>query len=331
MVNNMSTVKIFFLIIFEIVSFIGILGNGFIIVVNGHKWFQSRKMIPSDFLLTSLSTSRFIMQLSLLINYVLLFSLKNNFRFAVEDVMFFSWMFSNMISHWCATGLCVFYCVKVANFANPLFLWLKARINMHLPRLLGLSIAIFMVSCLPFLFEYFGHRKWCNLTEILPENASQSEFGDTPAIVFLPMQFSFYVINLCLSTIASILLLVSLWRHTRNLKKSGVGVKDLSTQVHIKVMAFLLFWIFFYFADLIALIIYADLINSIGTVQGLLLGISMSAFPSAHSIILILTNPKLKEMFDYIIKNICSYHRHQEQNMEKGHSLQDRKRHSLPI
>ncbi|XP_060615700.2 taste receptor type 2 member 119-like, partial [Anolis sagrei] len=290
---------------FEIVSFIGILENGFIIVVNGHQWFQNRKMIPCDFLLTSLSSSRFIIQLGFLIYHILYFTLNINLQLFLGDVIFFWWMFFNTISNWCATWLSVFYCVKVANVANPLFLWLKARINVLAPRLLGLSVAIFTVSCLPSLVDYFGHTKWYNLTETLPENASQIDIYDIALIIFLPMQFSFYVINLCVSTIASILLLVSLWRHTRNLKKSGVGVKDFSTQVHIKVMAFLLFWFFFYFIDFIALIIYADFLNNMnktGRVLGLLLGIWMSAFPSAHSIILILTNPKLKKMYTCIIK-----------------------------
>ncbi|XP_060615698.2 taste receptor type 2 member 116-like [Anolis sagrei] len=325
----MFIAEILFLIIFEIVSFIGILGNGFIIVVNGHQWFQSRKMTPSDFLLTSLSASRFIMQLGLLINYIVYFSL--DVHFVSDDVMFFSWMFFNMTSHWCATWLSVFYCVKVTNFANPFFLWLKARINMLAPRLLGLSIAVFVVFCLPSLVDYFGHTKWCNLTETLPVNASQRESCVTAAIIFLPIQFSFYVINLCPSTIAIILLLVSLWRHTRNLKKSDVGVQDLSTQVHIKVMAFLLFWFFLYFVEFITLTVYTDRVIHIGKVQGLLLGILMSAFPSAHSIILIINNPKLKEMYAYVIKKCLLIIDIRHRTWKKGPSVPDRKRHSLPI
>ncbi|XP_060615703.2 taste receptor type 2 member 10-like [Anolis sagrei] len=301
--------EIILLIIFGIVSFIGILGSGFILVVNGHKCFQSRKMTTYDFLLTSLSTSRFIMQLGLLIYYILYFTLKINSRLFLDYLIFFSWMFFDMISHWCATWLNVFYCVKVANVANPIFLWLKARINVLVPRLLGLSIAIFMVTCLPSLVDYFGHTKWCNLTETLLENASQGGVCSTPDSFFIPIQLSFYVINSCLSTISIILLLISLWRHTRNLKKSGVGVKDLNTQVHIKVMAFLLFWFLFNFVDFVALLVYSGLAiwTDDGTVHDLHIGIWLSVFPSAHSIILILNNPKMKEMYICIIKKMYAH------------------------
>nr|XP_060615702.1 taste receptor type 2 member 42-like [Anolis sagrei ordinatus] len=305
----MPIAKIILLIIFEIVSFIGILGNGFILIVNGHQCFQKRKMTPYDFLLTILSSFRFIMQLGFLIYYILYFTLKSNLHLFLGDPIFFTWMFSDMISHWSATWLNVFYCVKVANFANPVFLWLKAKINVLAPRLLGLSIAIFMVTCLPSLVHYFGHMKWCNLTETLLENASQREVCGFPGVIFLPIQLSFNVINLCLSTISVIFLLVSLWRHTRNLKKSGVGVKDFSTQVHIKVMAFLLFWFLFYFVYFIALMAYSDFIiwTDYGSVQDLHTGIWISAFPSAHSIILISTNPKLKEICIHIKKEIYAH------------------------
>uniref|UniRef100_A0A803ST94 Taste receptor type 2 n=1 Tax=Anolis carolinensis TaxID=28377 RepID=A0A803ST94_ANOCA len=271
-------------VIFGTVSLIGILGNGFIMVVNGLQWLQNRKIILCDFLLTSASTFRFIMQLVLLLYNILYYFPENIPCIYRINLMFFCWIFFQHDHYWCATWLSVFYCVKVANFANPLFLWLKTRINMLVPRLLGLSIAVFTVSCLPSIVDYFGQTK---------------NICDIPHMTFLPIQLSFYVINLCLSTIAIILLLASLCKHIRNLKKSGVGIKDLSTQVHIKVMTFLLLWLFLYFLDFIGMIIYTN--NTVKTIklEGVLIDILMSAFSSAHPIILILTNPKLKEMSRY--------------------------------
>ncbi|XP_067321671.1 taste receptor type 2 member 7-like [Anolis sagrei] len=300
--DNTFKVDILYWVIFGTLFLIGILENGFIVVVNGLQWLQNRKIILCDFLLTSTSIFRFIMQLDLLLFNVLYYFPEDIPCIYRVDLTFFSWIFSNAISHWCATWLSVFYCVKVANFANPLFLWLKARVNMLVPRLLGLSIAVFIVSCLPSMVCYFGRTKWCNLTEPLLENASRREACGTPGIIFLPIQISEYVINVFLSTIAFILLLVSLWKHTKSLKKSGVGVKDLSTQVHIKVMACLLLWLFFSLLDFVGLIIYANTTLNRLKLEGQLTDLLMSAFSSIHPITLILTNPKLKEKSTCIIK-----------------------------
>nr|XP_016852427.1 PREDICTED: taste receptor type 2 member 13-like [Anolis carolinensis] len=109
---------------------VAILGNGFIIVVSGNRWLQARKMVPSDFLLTSLSISRVFLHVTFGLIYVL------------------------------------------------------------------------------------------------------------ELIVVL--------MNFIISMIATILLLTSLWKHIRNLKKSEIGAKDLSAQVHINVMKPLVFYIFLY-------------------------------------------------------------------------------------
>nr|XP_008117512.2 PREDICTED: taste receptor type 2 member 143-like [Anolis carolinensis] len=154
-----NIVNILSWVIFGTVSLIGILGNGFILVVNGLHWLQNRKMILSDFLLTSVSTFRFIMQLDIVLFNILHYFPENIPCIYRIDLMFFFWVFPKMISNWCATWLSVFYCVKVTNFSNPLFLWLKARINMLVPRLFGLSISVFMVTCLPLLVDYFEQTK----------------------------------------------------------------------------------------------------------------------------------------------------------------------------
>ncbi|XP_042303645.1 taste receptor type 2 member 7-like [Sceloporus undulatus] len=275
-------------IIFGTVSLIGILGNGLIIAVNGHKWLQNKKMVPCDFLLTCLSTSRFLTQLTILVNSLLYnFFQQTTSPIYSEDLIYIFWMLFNMVSHWCATWLSVFYCVKVTNFANPFFLWMKARINVLTPRMLGMSIGVSMVFYLSSLISLFEHKKCCNVTETLPGNDSQN-------VVFVPLELSCSSINFCLSTTASILLLTSLQRHTRNLKKSGLGAKDLSTQIHIKVMTSLLFCLFFYLFYFIGMIISTK--NNYAETDELLVDILLSLFPSAHSVILILTNPKLKEM-----------------------------------
>uniref|UniRef100_A0ABM5FI08 Taste receptor type 2 member 40 n=1 Tax=Pogona vitticeps TaxID=103695 RepID=A0ABM5FI08_9SAUR len=49
-----------------------------------------------------------------------------------------------------------------------------------------------------------------------------------------------------LNVLASLLLLTSLWRHTRNLRENGIALKDLSTHVHIKVMKSILLYLFLY-------------------------------------------------------------------------------------
>ncbi|XP_078240203.1 taste receptor type 2 member 105-like [Pogona vitticeps] len=133
-----------------------LLGNGFIIVVKGYQWFQQRKMIPSDFLLTCLSSSR-------------------------------------VLTLW--TGGLAF--------------------------ILGIAAS-----------ETYKHTR----TE---------EFLNFSS-------FFFDIISICLSAVSTILLITSLWRHITNLRKTGAGMKDVSTQVHINVMKPLVFYLFCYLSYFMA-------------------------------------------------------------------------------
>ncbi|XP_060615699.2 taste receptor type 2 member 10-like [Anolis sagrei] len=275
-------------------NIVGLLGNGFITVVQGHQWLQKRKILPCDFLLINLSASRFVMLMLNSVNYILhFFSTERCLPSYKKAYVTIFWTFMNFSSLWSATWLSVFYCVKVANFSNCLFLWLKPRINKLVPRLLGLSIVISSIFCFPSLIEYLGQIRGGNLTVILPVNATQNEPYNKR---LFHLQLTYTSINVCISIIASTLLLASLWKHTRNLKKSGLGSKDVSTQVHMNVIIVVLSYVFFYLAFLAALIFGVTNVFKPHRPEVLITDILATSFPSTHSVILILTNPKLKEM-----------------------------------
>nr|XP_016852388.1 PREDICTED: taste receptor type 2 member 8-like [Anolis carolinensis] len=275
-------------------NIVALLGNGFITVVQGHQWLQKRKILPCDFILINLSASRFMMLLSNSVNYILYsISSESYLRSYKKAYLMITWTFMNMASLWSATWLSIFYCVKVANFTNCLFLWLKTRINMLVPRLLGMSIVISSIFSVPSVIEYFGQIRGGNLTIILPLNVSQNE---RYAKGLFPLYLTYTSINVCISIIASSLLLASLWKHTRNLKKSGLSGKDLSTQVHKNVIIVVFSYVFFYLTFFTALIIEVTNVFKPRSPESLIVEILATSFPSTHCIVLILTNPKLKEM-----------------------------------
>ncbi|XP_042304348.1 taste receptor type 2 member 8-like [Sceloporus undulatus] len=300
MISSKSPVDILITIITETVRIASLLGNGFITVVEGHQWLRNRKMLSCDVLLISLTTSRFVMELHSSVSG-LLYLISSETWSSKQAYLYIVWIFFNMLSLWSATWLSVFYCVKVTNFANRVFHWLKQRINMLAPRLLGWSMVISSIFFLLPLVEYFGHKKWDNLTLTPPGWANPRGDLHKPLYIFLPLQLTYTSINFTISITASIILLASLWKHTRNLKKSGVGDKDLSTQVHINVIMLLLCYVFFYFLYFSSMILFVSKVVKYGTTAKQVLDLLAATFPCAHAIILILTNPKLKEMAAHIL------------------------------
>ncbi|XP_033029713.1 taste receptor type 2 member 8-like [Lacerta agilis] len=288
---------------FAIVSTVAYLVNGFILVVNGHRWLQNWKMAPCDCLLTSLSTSRIMLQLTIMINNILYNSLPENYtRTFTQDIGTFFWLFFSNVNFWCATWLNIFYCVKVTNFPHLLFVWLKLRIDVLAPRLLGMVIIALMLFSVHPTILYFENKKLCNLSGTLTQNASLNNVCHDPLFAFKTLQLSSLCMNFILSVMASMVLLISLWRYIRNLRKSGSVIKDLSTQVYLNVMKSLLFSLFFGITFFVAVIIPMPNLYWYGTNGRLVVDIVLSAVPSAHSMILILSNPKLKEILMHILQ-----------------------------
>ncbi|XP_033029712.1 taste receptor type 2 member 7-like [Lacerta agilis] len=288
--------------ILAIESAVAFLGNGFILIVNGHRWLQNRKMAPCDVLLTSLSTSRIMLQLTMLTNKILYCnSAESDMRAYGRDIGTFLWIFLSSVNFWCATWLNIFYCVKVTNFPHHLFLWLKLRIDVLAPRLLGMVIIALMLFSVHPVIVRFGNKKHCNLSETLTWNASLSKVCHDPLFIFRTLQLCSLCTSSTLSVVASMVLLISLWRHRRNLRKSGSVIKDLSTQVYLSVMKSLLFSLLIDMTYFAALIIPVGDFFRYGTYGSLSFAMVLSAIPSAHTIILILSNPKLKEILFRIL------------------------------
>uniref|UniRef100_H9GPZ5 Taste receptor type 2 n=2 Tax=Anolis carolinensis TaxID=28377 RepID=H9GPZ5_ANOCA len=312
--NLISPLGIFTWTIIEGISMVAILGNGFIIVVSGNRWLQARKMVPSDFLLTSLSISRVFLHVTFGLIYVLEVSIGETFMYTFAwETISFVWVFSNMASFWCASWLSVFYCVKVTNFANRFLLWFKPRINVLSVRLLGMSISSLVFMSIPFFQSYAEEKKQCNLTKNLQVNVSKIEVCRALFLIFRRFQLIVVLMNFIISMIATILLLTSLWKHIRNLKKSEIGAKDLSAQVHINVMKPLVFYIFLYLSYFAGVLNFAS--HSVHNVDAMerLSDILLTIFPATHTIILLLSNPKLKALL------VRTLNTRQKVDQEKGH------------
>lgn len=286
-----TVIFVLFLIVFGLVSLVALLGNGLIIVTNGRIWFQSKKRSCCDTLLMWLSISRFLMHVTLVMNEYLYDSSLGTDAYAAS-ISYVVWSYCNLASSSCNTSLSVFYCLKVATFVHPLFLWLKARTDKLVYTLLTMSFTVFVAFSLPSAVDFLGQVKCYNLTG----NRSRSQSPDDEYVSFssTPLFFTAFNFGVCLA--ATILLLTSLRRHTRCLKQSGINVTDLSTQVHVSIMKSLLVFLFFYILNFIILVIYLQDFFNYDRLLDLACNVALSAFPSAHSVIIILSNPKLKKI-----------------------------------
>ncbi|XP_006769527.1 PREDICTED: taste receptor type 2 member 1 [Myotis davidii] len=277
-------------LIFSVIQFlVGVLANGFIVVVNGTDFIRWRKMVPFDLLLCCLATFRIGLQMVMIFINLAILSL---IEFSPVPGNIIIFMFVHSSELWLATWLSVFYCAKIATIANPLFFWLKLRISKLVPWLIcGTLTYTFLTSVFHRKHAWIiSQKSWLGF---FSQNAT-TQIEDISALQFAFLLIEF-VLPLFVFLISALLLIFSLGRHTQQMRSTEMGTRHPGMSVYISALLSILSFLILYLSQyMIAILGFSEIFkikNSITLFCILLFG----SYPSVHSIILILGNPKLKQ------------------------------------
>uniref|UniRef100_A0A670K9G2 Taste receptor type 2 n=1 Tax=Podarcis muralis TaxID=64176 RepID=A0A670K9G2_PODMU len=264
LLRNMPTsYELFGFILLVIETLIGMVGNGFIAIVNFIDWHRSRKLSPADMILSCLGLFRFLFHEVVIQSAIFnLFFMDAVRPTDVKMAGYSSWTFVTTTDLWFATWLSVLYCVKIANFSHPLFLQMKRRFPGLVPWLLLGTVGF---SAITTTVAVIGSSKMtkCNLFESFSSNNSDSELK-------------------CLTTV-----------DTKTFYKAVL--RDASTEVHlnaIKALAsFSILYISSFIMEILTILNYWIGITDVWEVctGNLLLGMPFSAFYSVCLVIFIMS------------------------------------------
>ncbi|KAM3676311.1 taste receptor type 2 member 9-like [Ammospiza maritima maritima] len=201
--------------------------------------------------------------------------------------------FFNYSSLWVSACLCGFYCIKIANFRNSFFIYLKVKVDRMVPWLLlgSETVALAMSIFISDLSETLQRN---NIT-----STSQGNFWEVTIrkdihlfSTFLLSGFVFAA-SFLVVTFSAVFLLFSLWRHKRMMQTSSM--KDLSMDAHIRAMKSVLSFLVMYSINFVCLVLTIIYATKKENIMKLLLYMYLCAFPGVHSLILIFSNPKLEK------------------------------------
>ncbi|EDM15414.1 putative taste receptor T2R11 (predicted) [Rattus norvegicus] len=287
---------------------LGNLVNGFIVSVNGSHWFKSKKISLSDFIITSLALFRiFLLWIIFTDSLIIVFSYHTHdsgIRMQLIDVF---WTFTNHFSIWLISCLSVFYCLKIATFSHPSFLWLKWRASRVVVGMLWGALVLSCVCTMSLMNEFkiysalTGSRDTQNMTEYI--RLKRHEYNLMHVLGNL-----WKIPSLIVSLIAYFLLLLSLGKHTQQMQKYSVGSRDQSAEAHRRAMriilSFLLFFLFYFLSFVILSSSRFLPETKIARIIGVVITMS---YLVGDSLILILGNNKLKQTFVAILPCECGH------------------------
>ncbi|XP_062971605.1 taste receptor type 2 member 10 [Cynocephalus volans] len=298
---------LFFVAISE--SILGVLGNGFIGLINCIDCVKNKKFSIISFILTGLSISRiFLIWILTTDGFIKLFSPDMYASANIIECITYLWIIINHSSVWFATSLSIFYFLKIANFSHYTFLWMKGRMSRVLLLLMGsllISLLLTYPQAVKIVHDY--RRKNRNTTWQL------SMHTDEYFIIQISLNLG-VIFFFALSLITCFLLVISLWRHNRQMHLNATGFRDPNTEAHVKAIKVLISFTILFILHFIGIAIEISSFRFPENKLLFLFGLTTTAiYPWGHSFILILGNRKLKQASLKILQQLM--------HCEKGENL----------
>ncbi|NWI56493.1 TA2R7 protein, partial [Calyptomena viridis] len=277
------------IITFEV--FTGMWINAFIVSVFCMAWFKKKTLNSNEKIILVLGCCRFLyLGISWVYSLFLKIYLKFLYVHPIFQLLSVTQKFLDFYDVCVSACLCAFYCIKIANFRNSFFIYLKAKIDRMVPwLLLGSVLCSLVIGILAYIIAEKPH---CN------NSTDQGNFWEVKVKTdeqFFPIYFIIgfvFVTSFSVVIFSALLLLFSLWRHKCNMQTNSM--KDLSMDAHIRAMKSIVSFFVMYNFNFISLIVTMTYSTQGESPTSFLLYVILFAFPGVHSLILIFSNSKLE-------------------------------------
>ncbi|NXX68585.1 T2R40 protein, partial [Spizella passerina] len=257
----------------------------------------SKTWPPYNMIMISLTSSKIILQCWIILDlFLTIFCEPSNFEENIFGFIKTGYMFLNYSSLWFGAWLSVFYCIKVASFTQSFFIWLKLRIARLVPWMLLTSWLCSFTTAAPFAWDVYSvHANITAPSSMTNSSAWTSTRKDSSGLIIL-LYNAGVAMPLILSVVSSVLLIQSLWIHTKQMQNNASGFRDPSLEAHMKAIKSVCSLLIFYVTYFIAFtFLLHNLFIRFSAPKSICIAV-MAACPTAHTLVLIWSNPKFQKL-----------------------------------
>ncbi|NXX49920.1 TA2R9 protein, partial [Tricholaema leucomelas] len=264
--------------------------NGFIVSVLCVSWVKKKIFNSNEKILLLLGCFR-IGDLCITWLYMFLAAIYSRCFYVVPipQIISATRIFCNCSNMWVSASLCVFYCLKIANFQHTFFIYLKVKIDRIVPWLFFVSVLLSLVmSTLSYNIIYI------NINATTTGNLWKLNIRMEEHLFPIYVSIGFILTTAFTAAFFSaLLLLFSLWRHKQRMH----SMRNLSMDAHIKAIRSILSFIFLYSINYIGTILSLICANKLGYLSTFFISIFQYTLAVVHSLILIFSNTNLEKTF----------------------------------
>ncbi|NXT71546.1 TA2R9 protein, partial [Chaetops frenatus] len=292
--HNLTSYNVTTVAIFTLEAFAGMWINAFLVSALCIGWTKKKTLNSNEKILLLLGCSRFW---NLCFSWVYSFLSKiYPYCLLVHPILQLlqaAYSFFNCSNLWFSACLCVFYCIKIANFRNRFFVYLKAKIDRIVPWLLFWSV-IFSLTMGILVYHTIEKAACKNLNFTCRGRFWKATIRLEEHFYPLHLLTGFiYTTSLMAVIVSAVFLLFSLWRHKRKMQTNSLN--SLSVDAHIRAMKSILSFFIMYSINFMSLILTLIYSTKYQNHVMFLVYLIQHAFPGVHSLILIFSNPRLEK------------------------------------
>ncbi|NWV88569.1 TA2R7 protein, partial [Machaerirhynchus nigripectus] len=292
--SNVTSFSATTVAIITLEAFAGMWINAFLVCVLCFAWVKKKTLNSNEKIVLLLGYSRLCsLCVSWAYSFLSIIYPKYLYVHTVLQLAVFFQSFFNYCNLWFSACLCVFYCIKIANFRNSYFIYLKVKIDRIVPWLLMGSV---LLSLAIGIIAYdIADKPHCNNHN----STGQGNFWEANIKMdkhFFPSFFLAgfgYAASFTAVIFSAVFLLFSLWRHKRTMQTNSMN--SLSVDAHIRAMKSILSFVVMYSINFVCLVLKMVYVTKKGSPMTFLIVVFQYTFPGVHSLVLIFSNPKLEK------------------------------------
>ncbi|KAG8560396.1 hypothetical protein GDO81_014954, partial [Engystomops pustulosus] len=212
----------------------------FIFIINLLSWIKVKKLLPVDQLITSISVCNIVEQM-MMFTTLLKIIYRNPMITMIYFALFYIVMSCNV---WFSTFLCVFFCLKIVNVKNTLYICLQRNFQKILPWLFLSAILGSVLVSVPFILNITEgnlSNSGLNISAIYMQN--NSVFIDNKEKDLLAFMILSWIAMLILS-ISALAIVTSLFKHMNQVQQNFGGFRTPNMKAHVQALRTVIFFLF---------------------------------------------------------------------------------------